>query len=79
MLRLDFEEPGDLAPEEERQLLDWLQKRLQEGLDGIVLSDYAKGVCSDHFCQTVIDLAHSARCRCWWTHQGGGLAEICRL
>lgn len=61
MLRLDFEEPGDLAPEEERQLLDWLQKRLQEGLDGIVLSDYAKGVCSDHFCQMVIDLAHSAQ------------------
>ena len=61
MLRLDFEEPGDLTPEEEGRLLDWLEKRLQAGLDGIVLSDYAKGVCSDHFCQTVIALAHSAQ------------------
>ncbi len=61
MLRLDFEEPGDLDPDEEKQLLDWLQKRLQQGLDGIVLSDYAKGVCSDHFCQTVMALAHQSQ------------------
>ena len=61
MLRLDFEEPGDLNPEEESRLLSWMEQRLQDGLDGIALSDYAKGVCSDHFCQTVIDLAHSAQ------------------
>jgi D-beta-D-heptose 7-phosphate kinase/D-beta-D-heptose 1-phosphate adenosyltransferase len=60
MLRLDFEEPGDLSTEEETTLLKWYEKRLDEGLDGIVLSDYAKGVCSDHFCQEVIRLAHGA-------------------
>ena len=47
MLRLDFEEPGDLLPDEEQALLQWLRKHLDEGLDGIVLSDYAKGTCSD--------------------------------
>ncbi|MCD2435820.1 D-glycero-beta-D-manno-heptose-7-phosphate kinase [Acidaminococcus sp. NSJ-142] len=58
MLRLDFEEPGDLVPEEERLLLEWLTQKLQEGLNGVILSDYAKGVCSDHFCRQVIDTAH---------------------
>lgn len=60
MLRLDFEEPGDLLPDEEQALLQWLRKRLDEGLDGIVLSDYAKGTCSDRFCQMVITQARAA-------------------
>lgn len=61
MLRLDFEEPGDLTLEEEQKLLQWLETRLADGLNGIVLSDYAKGVCAAHFCQQVIALAHSAQ------------------
>lgn len=60
MLRLDFEEPGDLLPDEEQALLQWLRKHLDEGLDGIVLSDYAKGTCSDRFCQMVITHARAA-------------------
>lgn len=60
MLRLDFEEPGDLNPDEETKLFAWLDGRLAEGLDGIILSDYAKGVCSDHFCQEAIARAHKA-------------------
>ena len=60
MLRLDFEEPGDLLPDEEQALLQWLRKHLDEGLDGIVLSDYAKGTCSDRFCQMVITQARAA-------------------
>lgn len=60
MLRLDFEEPGDLLPDEEQALLQWLRKYLDEGLDGIVLSDYAKGTCSDRFCQMVITQARAA-------------------
>lgn len=54
MLRLDFEETGDLYPEEIAVLSQWLERLLDEGLDGIVVSDYAKGVCSDSFCQWVI-------------------------
>ena len=58
MVRLDFEEVGDLSTEEEKAMMAWLQKMLKAGLDGIALSDYAKGVCSKHFCQQVIKLAH---------------------
>lgn len=54
MLRLDFEETGDLYPEEIADLSQWLERLLDEGLDGIIVSDYAKGVCSDSFCQWVI-------------------------
>ncbi len=54
MLRLDFEETGDLFPDEIISLRAWLEKLLDSGLDGIIVSDYAKGVCSDDFCQWVI-------------------------
>ena len=59
MLRLDFEESGDLYPEEIVELRQWLAKLLDEGLDGIIVSDYAKGVCSDDFCQWVISEGHA--------------------
>lgn len=59
MLRLDFEEVGDLYPEENVSLKTWLEGLLDEGLDGIIVSDYAKGVCSDDFCQWVIKTAHA--------------------
>ena len=59
MLRLDFEEVGDLYPEENVSLKTWLEGLLDEGLDGIIVSDYAKGVCSDEFCQWVIKTAHA--------------------
>ena len=57
MLRLDFEEVGDLDPGEVERLESWLIGLLADGLDGIVVSDYAKGVCSDAFCQWVIKAA----------------------
>lgn len=59
MLRLDFEETGDLYPEEIVQLRRWLARLLDQGLDGIIVSDYAKGVCSDDFCQWVISEGHA--------------------
>ena len=58
MLRLDFEETGDLFPEETEALSLWLQNLLEAGLDGVIVSDYAKGVCSDNFVQWVIAAAH---------------------
>ena len=57
MLRLDFEEVGDLRTEEIAPLKAWLQKLLEQGLDGIAISDYAKGVCSDEFCRWAIQMA----------------------
>ncbi len=61
MLRLDFEEPGDLVPEELAALEEWLKKLLDMGLDGVVISDYAKGVCSDAFCRFAIRLGREHR------------------
>ena len=59
MLRLDFEEVGDLHPAERDALEAWLTGLLDAGLDGIAISDYAKGVCSDGFCQWVIEQANA--------------------
>ncbi len=59
MLRLDFEEAGDLFPEESDQIKQWLLELIDKGLDGIAVSDYAKGVCSDAFCQWVIRMAEA--------------------
>lgn len=59
MLRLDFEEVGDLYPEEADQIKQWLLALIDKGLDGIAVSDYAKGVCSDAFCQWLIRMAEA--------------------
>lgn len=59
MLRLDFEEVGDLLPAETEALTAWLDGLLVEGLDGIIVSDYAKGVCAAEFVQSVIAKAHA--------------------
>ena len=59
MLRLDFEEAEDLEPAQTVRLNAWLATLLDEGLDGIILSDYAKGVCSEDFCQKVIKTANA--------------------
>ena len=59
MLRLDFEEVGDLYPEEADAIKQWLLGLIEKGLDGIAVSDYAKGVCSDAFCQWLIRMAEA--------------------
>ncbi len=59
MLRLDFEEVGDLDPAEIVIINAWLAALLDKGLDGIIISDYAKGVCSADFCQKVIKTANA--------------------
>ena len=59
MLRLDFEEVGDLFPQEREALTAWLDRLLEAGLDGVIVSDYAKGVCASGFVQDVIAKAHA--------------------
>lgn len=59
MLRLDFEEVGDLFPQEREALTAWLDRLLETGLDGVIVSDYAKGVCASGFVQDVIAKAHA--------------------
>lgn len=57
MLRLDFEEVGDMSEDETERLSAWLLSLIDSGLDGIAISDYAKGVCSHNFLQWVIATA----------------------
>lgn len=57
MLRLDFEEPKAIEREEEQFFLSWLEAISAEGLDGIVISDYGKGVCTPALLKSVIEFA----------------------
>lgn len=61
MLRLDFEENRTLANEEEEALVKWLDRLIVEGLNGIIISDYAKGFLTYSFCQKIITLACEAK------------------
>ena len=54
MLRLDFEEIKDLSAGEEATLLSWFDRLLLAGVDGVIISDYAKGLCTPYFCRQVI-------------------------
>lgn len=59
MFRMDFE---DLAPRGEEQFIaleNFVEQRLNDSLDAIVLADYEKGVCTEQFCAAVIRLAHN--------------------
>ncbi|MHC1759679.1 MAG: D-glycero-beta-D-manno-heptose-7-phosphate kinase [Negativicutes bacterium] len=55
MIRLDFEETGRLTPSVEQRLTAYLLRHLDTGVDAVILSDYAKGVCSSGLCRSVID------------------------
>ena len=55
MIRLDFEETGRITPSVERRLTSYLLRQLDTGVDAVILSDYAKGVCSPGLCRSVID------------------------
>ena len=58
MMRLDFETVRDVDQQEEEALIHWLTILCQKGLDGIVISDYGKGVCTDTLLRQVFDLAN---------------------
>lgn len=60
MVRLDFEEIHPLQSEEAEELQVWLlQKIQQDGIHGVIVSDYAKGVCTPNFVQAVIQQCKS--------------------
>lgn len=55
MLRLDFEDSVRVAPALEQRLKAYLQRQLDAGLDAVILSDYAKGVCTPGLCRSAIE------------------------
>ncbi|WP_298704492.1 D-glycero-beta-D-manno-heptose-7-phosphate kinase [uncultured Veillonella sp.] len=58
MLRLDFEAPKAIDETECKFFLSWLESISADGLDGIVISDYGKGVCTPALIQEVIAFAN---------------------
>ena len=58
MMRLDFETVRDVEQQEEEELISWLDSFCQKGLDGIVISDYGKGVCTDSILEKIFNLAN---------------------
>ena len=60
MLRLDREEKVPLTPEQEELVISKLEAQLSHGLDAVILSDYAKGVCTAEVCRRAIDVCMRA-------------------
>lgn len=60
IVRLDRENSSPLERVDEEQLLEAVSQRISE-CDVVVLSDYAKGVCTDMVIRGVIELASTAR------------------
>lgn len=58
MIRLDFEETMPLQQAEEEQIYGYLEQLFAAGLDSVIISDYAKGVCTFGICQYAIQLGN---------------------
>lgn len=61
MVRLDFEEVRPLASFVLTELEAWLRAAIgQDRVDGVVISDYGKGVCTPDFCRFIMETCHQA-------------------
>ena len=54
MLRLDFEESAAVTGKEAEHFLAGIYKKLDKGLDCLIISDYGKGACTEENCQKII-------------------------
>lgn len=58
MLRLDFEETLPLSSDNEKQLKEYIYEVLNEQrVNSVIISDYAKGVCTPSLCQYIMQEA----------------------
>lgn len=60
MVRLDFEEITPLDEQETAELATWLDICIRSGLDGVILSDYKKGVLTDKVARHIIETVKAA-------------------
>lgn len=60
MMRLDFEDTEPLSTKLENAVLHKVQLSLEQGTQCLILSDYAKGLCTPKLCRKVIRLAQQA-------------------
>ena len=58
MLRLDFEDASPIDGAYAEQYLDYIDKKLNESMDCVIISDYGKGACTEFACQHIIRVAH---------------------
>ena len=58
MLRLDFEDDSPIVGDEAEQYLSYIDQKLNESMDCVIISDYGKGACTEHACQHIICAAH---------------------
>ena len=58
MLRLDFEDDSPIVGDEAEQYLSYIDQKLNESMDCVIISDYGKGACTEHACQHIIRAAH---------------------
>ena len=61
MIRLDFEDAGRIVRSVEQRLTAYLLRQMDVGLDAVILSDYAKGVCVPGLCRKVIQACRECR------------------
>lgn len=59
MMRLDFEETSPVEMPYSARLLNYVEQRLSEGLDCIIISDYGKGACTYETCRQIIEFCHT--------------------
>ncbi len=55
MLRLDFEEAAPLKPDIEDKLIQYIRQIITANIGSVIISDYAKGVCTPNVCQFIIE------------------------
>lgn len=58
MLRLDFEDASPINSAYAEQYLGYIDRKLNESLDCIIISDYGKGSCTEYACRHIISAAH---------------------
>ena len=58
MLRLDFEDTDPVEGHYADRMKNYVQQKLNESLDCVVISDYGKGACTEDTCQTIIKACH---------------------
>ena len=60
MLRLDFEDAAPACSPYSERLLRYVARKLDEGLDAVIISDYGKGACTEEICREVIRESHGS-------------------
>ena len=58
MLRLDFEDAAPVDGDYAARYLAYIDQKLNESMDCVIISDYGKGSCTEHATQHIIRAAH---------------------